>query len=146
MHCVGRKSVQTWCVLLHSKITVTPGGSLTLERGMGMCRGHDPLFWGQSRLPSLPIYRQCAALVTPFSIFRKFLDFQPWFGQNSSSLDPNFCSQDPQFSRKIRSLDPTFRNPRGTHPPKKRWFPPPRTVTCNTVPCYTITALVPTQR
>ena len=26
-----------------------------------------------------------------FSIFRKFLHFQPCFGQNSSSLDPNFC-------------------------------------------------------
>ena len=42
-----------------------PGGALTLERGMGMCCGHDPLFSGQSPLPSLPIYRQCAALVTP---------------------------------------------------------------------------------
>ena len=40
-------------------------GALTLERGMGMCCGHDPLFSGQSPLPSPPIYRQCAALVTP---------------------------------------------------------------------------------
>ena len=40
-------------------------GALTLERGLGMCRGHDPLFSGQSPLPSLPIYCQCAALVTP---------------------------------------------------------------------------------
>ena len=29
------------------------GGALTLERGMGMCRGHDPPFSGQSPLPSL---------------------------------------------------------------------------------------------
>ena len=44
----------------------TPGGgALTLERGMGMCRGHDPFFSGQSPLPSPPIYRQCAALVPP---------------------------------------------------------------------------------
>ena len=42
-----------------------PGGALTLERDMGMCRGHDPLFSGQSPLLSLPIYRQCAALVPP---------------------------------------------------------------------------------
>ena len=28
-----------------------------------MCRGHDPLFSGQSTLPSLPIYHQCAAHV-----------------------------------------------------------------------------------
>ena len=32
-----------------------------------------------------------APLLCPlFSIFRKFLHFQPCFGQNSSSLDPNF--------------------------------------------------------
>ena len=106
-----------------------PGRALTLERGMGMCRGHDPPFSGQSPLPSPPIYRQCTALMTPFSIFMNFLDFQPCFGQNSSSLDPNFSnfhSQDPQFSMKIHSLDRTFWNPRGTHPPKKSWVPPPR--------------------
>ena len=40
-------------------------GALTLERGMGMCRGHDPLFSGQSPLPSPPVYRQSAALVPP---------------------------------------------------------------------------------
>ena len=52
------------------------GGALTLERGMGMCCGHDPLFSGQSPLPSLPIYRQCAALVTPgrFQLLENF-----WF-------------------------------------------------------------------
>ena len=44
------------------------GGALTLERGMGMCRGHDPLFSGQSPLPS-PIYRQCATFVPPFLNF-----------------------------------------------------------------------------
>ena len=41
------------------------GGALTLERGMGMCRGHDPLFPGQSPLPSQPIYPQWAARMTP---------------------------------------------------------------------------------
>ena len=108
-----------------------PGGALTLERGMGMCRGHDPLFLGQSPLPSPPIYPQFTVNVPLsyplFSIFRKFLHFQPCFGQNSSSLDLNFWkfrSQDPHFLRKIRSLDPTFWNPRGTRPPKKSWMPP----------------------
>ena len=66
------------------------GGGAHIGRGMGMCRGHDPLFLGQSLLSSPPIYCQCAALVPLFLIFRKFLHFQPWFGQNSSSLDPNF--------------------------------------------------------
>ena len=67
-----------------------PGEALTLERGKGMCRSHDPLFSGQSPLPSPPNYRQCAALVPLSSMFRKFLYFQPCFGQNFSSLDPNF--------------------------------------------------------
>ena len=71
---------------------VIGGGALTLERGTGMCRGHDPLFSGQSPLPSLPSYPQWAARVTPFSIFRKFVHFQPCFGQNSSSLDQNFST------------------------------------------------------
>ena len=35
--------------------TLYTWGALTLERGMGMCRGHDPLFSEQSPLPSLPI-------------------------------------------------------------------------------------------
>ena len=41
------------------------------EGGMGMCRGHDPLFSGQSALPSLPISHQCAVHMPPFSNFRK---------------------------------------------------------------------------
>ena len=39
------------------------GGALPLEGGIGMCRGHDPLFSGQLALPSLPICHQCAAHV-----------------------------------------------------------------------------------
>ena len=54
-------------------------GALTLEGGTGMCRGHDPLFSGQLALPGLPICHQCAALMPPFSIFRKMLHFQPCF-------------------------------------------------------------------
>ena len=55
------------------------GGALTLERGMGMCRGHDPLFSDQSPLPSLPIYRQCAALVPLVFNFKKFFAFSAMF-------------------------------------------------------------------
>ena len=86
---------------------LTPG-ALTLERGMGMCRGQYPFFSGQSVLPSLPIYPQCVAHVPPwFSIFRTILHFQPWFGQNLSSQEPNFpnfCSQDPSFFLKENLL------------------------------------------
>ena len=43
----------------------------------------------------------------PFSSFRNFLHFQPYFGQNSSSLDPSFSKFSltrPPFSRKIHSI------------------------------------------
>ena len=49
-----------------------------------------PFFHASRRSLAYHIYRQCAALVTPFSIFRKCLHFQPCFGHNSSSLDTNF--------------------------------------------------------
>ena len=45
------------------------GGTIALKGGEGMCHGHDPLFLGQSTLPSLPIYHQCAAHVAPPPIF-----------------------------------------------------------------------------
>ena len=69
-----------------------PGGGQSHWKGVLGCAAvmSDPLFSGQSPLPSLPIYCQCVLLWPPFSIFRKFLNFQPNFGQNFSSLDPNF--------------------------------------------------------
>ena len=48
---------------------IREGGHYYKKGGMGMCRGHDPHFSGQSALPSLPNYHQCAAHVPPFSIF-----------------------------------------------------------------------------
>ena len=68
-----------WILIIN--YTVIPGRALTLERGMGMCRGHDPLFSGQSPLPSQPIYHQCAALVTPVFKFKKFSGFSAMFWQ-----------------------------------------------------------------
>ena len=56
-----------------------PGGALTLERGMEMCSGHDPLFSGHSPLPSLPIYCQCASLVIPILKFSKIFAFSAMF-------------------------------------------------------------------
>ena len=47
-------------------------GALTLESGMGMCRGHEPFFSGQLALVSLPIYRQCAAHLPPHFQFFNF--------------------------------------------------------------------------
>ena len=117
------------------KVSNIPGGT-----HIGKWYGDVPLvmtpfFSGQSVLPSLPIYHQCAAHVpSPFSIFRKILHFQPCFGRNFSSQDANFPKyffpKTPHFSRKICSLDPTFVNPCGTHPQKKVECspPPPRVI------------------
>ena len=104
-------------------------GALTLESGTGMCHSHDPFFLGQSALPSLPIYHQCAAHVPPppFSISSKILHFQLCFGQNFSSQDaifPNFRSQDPHFPRKICSLDPILEIPLWHMPIKKKLCAP----------------------
>ena len=44
-----------------------------------MCRGDDPLFLGQSALPSLPIHHQCAVYMPPLLIIRKILHFWPCF-------------------------------------------------------------------
>ena len=71
-------------------MVATPGEGTPIGKGYGDVPRSWPPFSGQSPLPSPPIYHQCAALMTPFSIFRKVLDFQPCFGQNSSSLDPIF--------------------------------------------------------
>ena len=93
-----------------------------------MCHGHDPLFSGQSALPRIPIYWHCAALVPPFSNFRKISIFSLVLVKISAlktQIFQIFVPKTPHFSRKIRSLDPTFGNLCGTHPPKKKLSAPP---------------------
>ena len=101
-----------------------------MESGTGMCRGHDPLFSGQSALPSLPIYHQCAAHVPPhFKFLDKFCIFSLVFGQNFSSHDanfPNFHSQDPLFFKENPLPRPYFwKLVRHTPTKKKVECPPP---------------------
>ena len=105
-------------------------GSTHIGKGYGDVPRSWPPFFRPVGSPANQFTVNAPLLCLLFSIFRKFLHFQPCFDQNSSSLDPffsNFRSQDPHFSRKIHSLDPTFWNPRGTHPPKKKKVeaPPP---------------------
>ena len=82
-----------------------------------MYRGHDPLFSGQSALPSLPNYHQCATHVPPIFNFLKKITFSALFlakiSQEAKFL--NFRSQDPSFFKENRSLDPNFGKPRGTY-------------------------------
>ena len=106
------------------------GGTLTLERGMGMCRGHDPLFLNffQASRHSLAYQFTINAplMCPPFSIFRKILDFQPCFGQNFRSQDANFCSQDPSLFKENPLPRPYFWKPLWHIPTKKgekNWVP-----------------------
>ena len=105
------------------------GGGHSHWKGVWGCAAvMTPFFQASCRSLAYQFTVNAPLLWPPFSIFRKILDFQPWFGQNSSSLDPNFSKFSflrPPFSRKIRSLDPTFWNLRDTHPPKKVECPPP---------------------
>ena len=132
---------QTYTALSGKVVGLIPGGgALPLEGRMGMCRGHDPLFSGQSALPSLPIYHQCTVHVPPFSIFRKFCIFSLVLGQNFSSQDPkflNFCSQDPSVFKENPLLRPYFWKPLRHIPTKKKKLsapPPPGFDSC-TSPC-----------
>ena len=49
-----------------------------------------PFFQASRRSLAYQFTVNAPLLWPPFSIFRKFLDFQPCFSQNSSSLNPNF--------------------------------------------------------
>ena len=67
-----------------------PGEALTLERGMGCAAVTTPFFQANRRSLAHQFTVNVPLLCPLFSIFRKFLHFQPCFGQNFSSLDPNF--------------------------------------------------------
>ena len=110
-----------------------PGGT-HIGKGYGDVPRLWPPFFQASRRSLAYQFTLNEPLVwPPFSIFRKFVHFQPCFGQNSNSLDQNFSTfsfPKPPFARKIRSLDPTFWNPRGIHPPKKKIECPPLALLC----------------
>ena len=102
--------------LIHfvKRYTLGWGGHSHMKGVWGVLRSWPPGFFQAIRRSLAYQFTVNAPLLClPFSCFRNFSHFQPCFGQNSISLDPN-------FSRKIRSLNPTFWNPRGTHPPEKK--------------------------
>ena len=96
-------------------------------------RGYVPRSWPHFFRPvgasySLPIYHQCTAHVPtpphpPFSIFRKKNAFSALFWQKFQLSRCKFAQiltpKTPQFSMKIRSLDP-IGNPFDTHTNQKK--------------------------
>ena len=101
-----------------------PGGGHSHWKGVWGCAAVMTPIFQDSRRSLARQYTVNAPLLCPlFSIFRKFLHFQPCFGQNFSSLDPNFSKfsfpRPPLFFRKIRSLDLHFET-RVAHTHKKK--------------------------
>ena len=91
------------------------------------------LFPYLSSLPRLPIYLSCAH---HFPFFKENLCIfslvlaKIWAFK--TEIFKIFVPKTPHFSRKIRSLDPTFGNPCGTHPTKKLSAPHPGSRRINT--------------
>ena len=86
-----------------------------------------PLFSGQSVLPSLPNYHQCAVHVPPFSNFRKILNCQPCFW---SKFQLSRCTISKSllwipliFLKENLLPRPCSGNPHSINPPKQSWVP-----------------------
>ena len=72
------------------KYAVTSRGHSHWKGVWGCAAVVTPFFQASCRSLAYQFTVNAPLLWPPFSVFRKFLDFQPWFGQNSNSLDPNF--------------------------------------------------------
>ena len=105
------------------------GGGTDLERGYGdVPRSWPPFFRpvGAPEPTNLPSLRRSGA--PHFQILEKFSIFSLVLVKISAlkmQIFRIFVPKTPHFSRKIRSLDPTFENPCGTHPPKIKLSAPP---------------------
>ena len=92
-----------------------------------------PFFQASRRSLAYQFTINTTLMCPPFSIFRKILHFQPFFGQNFSSQDanfPNFCSQEPSFFKENLLPIPYFWKPMWcTHTKKKLRYPPGLKVT-----------------
>ena len=69
---------------------VGPGGHSHWKRVWGCTAVMNPFFQTSHHSLAYQFTVNASLLCPLFSIFRRFLHFQPCFGQNSSSLDPNF--------------------------------------------------------
>ena len=114
------KVVEKYVLQYACLFNLFPLGTLSLESGTGVHHSHDPLF--QASLHKFTI--NAPLMYTLFSIFRKKKKkkrciFSLVSGK-ISDLKTKIFEIFLHFSRKIRSLDPTFGNPCGTHPSKKK--------------------------
>ena len=105
-----------------------PGGHLHWKGVWGCAAVMTSFFQASRRSLAYQFTVNAPLLWPPFSIFRKFLDFRPCFGQNSSSLDPNFSKFSfprPPFFKENPLLRPYFLKPAWHTSTKKKLSAPP---------------------
>ena len=118
-----------WILQLQSSWLAYPGGGHSHWKGVWGCAAVMTPFSQASHRSLAYQFNVNAPLLCPlFSIFRKFLHFQPCFDQNSSSLDPNFFQifvpKTPIFQGKSTPLTLHFGTRVAHIHQKKSWVPP----------------------
>ena len=113
---------------LHSR-----GGGHWPRKGVwGSCAAvMTPFFQASQRSLAYQFTIIAPLLYPPFSNLRKNFNFQPCFGQNFSSQDPNFRSQDLSFFKENPLPRPYFWKPVWHTPTKKKVECPPGLYTCH---------------
>ena len=108
---------------------VPPGGHSHWKGVWGCAAVMTPFFQASRRSLAHQFTLNAPLLCPLFSIFRKFLHFQPCFGQNSSSLDPSFSkfsfSRPPFFQENPLPRPYIFKPAWHTPTKKKVECPPP---------------------
>ena len=111
---------------------VPGGGGHSHWKGVWGCAAVMTPFFQASRRSLAHQFTVNVPLSCPlFSIFRKFLHFQPCFGQNSSSLDQNFSKFSfprPPFFKENPLPRPYILKPAWHTPTKKKLSAPPANV------------------
>ena len=109
-------------------------GGTHIGKGYGdVPRSWPPFFQASRRSLAHQFTVNAPLLCPPFSIFRKFLHFQPCFGQNSSSLDPEFSKFSfprPPFLKENPLPRPYILKPAWHTPTKKKLSAPPPGLLC----------------
>ena len=106
-----------------------PGGGHWPRKGVWGCAAvMTPFFQANQRSLAYQFTTNVPLMCPPFSIFRKFCIFSLVLAKISAlktQIFQIFVPKTPYFSRKIRSLDPTFENRVAHTHQKKSWVPPP---------------------
>ena len=129
------KEILYWLTLV-ALYSAPGGGGHSHWKGVWGCAAvMTPFFQASCRSLAHQFTLNAPLLCPLFSIFRKFLHFQTCFGQNSSSLDPNFLKFSfprPPFFQENPLPRPYILKPAWHTPTKKKLSapPPPRIQLC----------------